>query len=330
MLLAGDIGGTKTDLAIYAPDRGPVKPVAQAEFHSADFPSLEEIARKFLATTNLPVVEGCFAIAGPVIDGCARTTNLPWVVEERHLARELGLRAARLLNDLEATAVAVPVLDATSFHALNDGTPVTGGTIAVIAPGTGLGEAFLTWEDFGYHAHASEGGHADFAPTDQTQVDLLRHMMERFDHVSYEHVCSGLAIPFLYDFLLERGAVAESPEFAARLAAAKDRTPLIVEEGAKLPSSPTVCTRTLQLFTQILGAEAGNLALKVLATGGVYLGGGLPPRMLAVLEQPGFMQAFQGKGRLGEMLARIPVNVILKPAALIGAAAHGLRLYANA
>ena len=161
-------------------------------------------------------------------------------------------------------------------------------------------------------------------------MDLLGYMMRRFDHVSYEHVCSGLAIPFLYDFLLERGGVAQSVEFTEQLAAAEDRTPLIVQEGMKDWDSSSLCAQTLQLFARILGAEAGNLALKVLVTGGVYLAGGLPPRMLPLLEQPAFSEAFQRKGRLADMLARMPIKVIVKPAALIGAAIHGLRLYEGA
>lgn len=327
MLLAGDIGGTKTDLAIFSPESGATEPLVQAEFRSGDYPSLEAIAQKFLAGVSLPIDQACFAVAGPVIDGRVKATNLPWVVEETRIAEELGLSTARVLNDLEATAIAVPVLAPDSFHILNSGESVPGRTLAVIAPGTGLGEAFLTWDGARYRAHASEGGHADFAPTDSVQVDLLRYMMERFDHVSYEHVCAGLAIPYLYEFLRDSGQAPESPEFAQQLGAARDRTPLIVESGVHPSAASSLCVATLDLFVRILGAEAGNLALKVLATGGVYLGGGIPPRVLPALQNESFMQAFRRKGRLGELLGKVPVSVILRPAALIGAATHGLQLY---
>ena len=199
MLLAGDIGGTKTDLAVFSAEKGPRAPLAQARFHSADYPGLEPMAREFLAQVKRSVSHACFGVAGPVVNGRVRLTNLPWLVEETALRQALNVQAARLLNDLEAIANAVPHLVPGDLHTLSAGAPVTGGAIAVIAPGTGLGEAFLTGEATAYHAHASEGAHADFAPSTPAEIELLRFLQGRFGHVSYEHACSGSGIPNLYD-----------------------------------------------------------------------------------------------------------------------------------
>jgi glucokinase len=199
MLLAGDVGGTKTDLAVFSAEKGPRAPLAQARFHSADYAGLEPMAQEFLDQVKLSVTRACFGAPGPVVGGKARLTNLPWLLEETALREALNLQAARLLNDLEAIANAVPHLVPGDLHTLSTGAPVTGGAVAVIAPGTGLGEAFLTWEASGYRAHASEGGHADFAPAGPAEIDLLRYLQERLGHVSWEHVCSGSGIPNLYE-----------------------------------------------------------------------------------------------------------------------------------
>lgn len=326
MLLAGDIGGTKTDLAVFSAEKGPRTPLAQARFHSADYPGLEPMVCAFLAQAKLSVSHACFGVPGPVVGGRARLTNLPWIVEEAALRQTLKLQAARLLNDLEAIANAVPELLPSDLRTLNAGAPVAGGAIAVIAPGTGLGEAFLTWEAIEYHAHASEGGHADFAPTSPEQIELLRYVQGRSGHVSFEHVCSGSGIPNLYDYLQHTGAITASSEVAARLATAEDRTPLILQAALDSEKPCPLCVATLQLFVSILGAEAGNLAVKVLATGGVYLGGGIPPRILSALTDGRFADAFQRKGRLAELLAHVPVHVITSRVALLGAANYVLRL----
>src|SRR5215472_4472540 len=182
MLLAGDIGGTKTDLGIFSNEAGPHAPLARAEVHSADYPSLQALAGEFLAKAPMPVDRACFAVAGPVIDGRAKTTNLPWAMDEDSLAKELNLRSVHLMNDLEAIAEAIPSLRESDVRALNAGRPIPKGAIGVIAPGTGLGESFLTWEGSRYVAHSSEGGHSDFAPTDQRQLRLLEYLLPRLDH----------------------------------------------------------------------------------------------------------------------------------------------------
>lgn len=325
MLLAGDIGGTKTDLAVYSPENGPRTPLAQAEFPSQKYNSLEEIVREFLGQTNLPIDRACFDVAGPVIKGRTKTTNLPWTIDEEQLASELNFKSVRLLNDLEAIARAVPILGPNDLRTLNVGEPARNGGLAVIAPGTGLGEAFLTWHESGYSAHASEGGHADFAPTSPTQIDLLQFLRGRYDHVSFERVCSGMGIANIYDYFRARGH-AESEELAARIAHAEDRTPLIVE-AAQHPTDPSpVCAAALEMFVEILGAEASNLTLKVMATGGVYLGGGIPIRVLPALQRGGFLAAFKRKGRFADLLAKVPIHVITCQAAMIGAASYGLEL----
>jgi glucokinase len=293
---------------------------------SANYPSLEAAVREFLTGREIQVDRGCFAVAGPVLAGTARTTNLPWVLEEGALASALGLEQVTLLNDLEAIARAVPLLEPDDLHVLNRGEAMPGGALAVIAPGTGLGEAYLTWEDANYRAHASEGGHTDFAPNTPLQADLLRAMQQRFDHVSYEMVCSGIGIPHLYGYLRERGEVPESSELASQLATAPDQTRLIFAAGLATPAPDPLSAAAITLFVEILAAEAGNLALKVLATGGVYISGGLALRTLPLLQSEHFAEAFRRKGRFAELLSRLPVRVILAPAALIGAAARGLEL----
>jgi len=326
MLLAGDIGGTKTDLAVFSTETGPRKPLAQAEFPSSKYSSLEEIVREFLTRVSFPIDRACFDVAGPVIGGRVKATNLPWVVEEAKLAQEMDISNVRLINDLEAIALAVPILEPDDLETLNPGEPVNGGSVAVIAPGTGLGQAFLTWDGQRYRAYASEGGHADFAPTNALQIGLLQYLQERFGHVSYERVCSGIGIPSIYEYLRDRAYAPETPALAARLAATTDQTPLIVESAVRPGEPDALGLATIQTFVEVLGAEAGNLALKVLATGGVYLGGGMPLHVLPVLKGGSFLNAFRDKGRFAELLGKMPIHVITCQAALVGAAHYGLEM----
>jgi glucokinase len=326
LLLAGDVGGTKTDLAVYSVEGGPRKPVAQGEFHSASYPSLEAIAKEFLATVDQPIDRACFAVAGPVIAGHAKITNLPWELDETTSSQELGLRSVRLLNDLEAVARAVPIFTPDDVHTLNPGKPAAGGTIAVVAPGTGLGEAFLTWDGSSYRPHPSEGGHADFAPSGPTQIELLQYLQERYEHVSYERVCSGIGIPNIYEYLRDSGFGRESPELAEQVGGGADRTHLILDAALRPTAPCPLCIAAVDIFIAILGAEAGNLALKVFATGGVYLAGGIPLRVLAALDKGGVLEAFQRKGRFADLLADVPIHVIVCRAAIIGAASLGLDL----
>jgi len=324
MLLAGDIGGTKTLLGVYDPETGARQPMAQAEFHSANYPGLEEMVREFLTQINQTVEYACFAVAGPVIGGRAQLTNLPWSVEEATLRRNLGLKGVVLLNDLKAIAYAIPHVQPADLYTINSGKPDPHGAIGVIAPGTGLGEAFLVWNGTKYVACSSEGGHADFAPSDEMQAELWRYLFKRYGHVSYERLCSGRGLPNIYDFLRDTDYAQEPPAFAAELAATPDRTPLILQAAQEDPAAHPLCVATLQIFVAILGAEAGNLALKVLATGGIYLAGGIPKRLLPHLEDGRFMQAFVNKGRFTDLLSDIPVHAVVSRVALMGAALYGL------
>jgi glucokinase len=322
MLLAGDIGGTKSRLAIFADDADPRKPLAEEVLQSGSFSGIEALIRAFLKRTGLSADRACFAIAGPVINGRAAVTNLPWIAEAETIRRQFGFRSVRLLNDLAATARAVPLLEPSELHTLCPGEPAAQGVIAVIAPGTGLGEAFLIREGTRRLENASEGGHADFAPGSALEEDLLRELRKEFDHVSYERVCSGPGIRRIYRFLRDRGPAEEPARLAERLAGAADPVPVNVDVA--LTEKIDLCVRTVRLFCSILGAEAGNLALKTLATGGVYIGGGIAPRLLPLLDEGSFLTAFRRKGRMADLLFRMPVHVILEPrAALIGAADCG-------
>ena len=326
MLLAGDIGGTKTNLAIYDPETGPRDPLAEATLPSTGFPSLEALLHSFISGLDCRITRACFGVAGPVVDGRAMITNLAWVIDEGQLVQALGIPDVYLLNDLESIAYAIPRLERSDLHTVNEGAPDPKGAIAVIAPGTGLGEAFLTWTGDRYCAHPSEGGHADFAPTDVLELGLLRYLWDRYEHVSNERVCSGLGLPNIYTYLKASGYAQEPEWLADRLAQARDATPVIVNNALDENERCELCEATLRTFVSILGAEAGNLVLKTLATGGVYLGGGIPPRILPVLEDPVFMNAFCNKGRFRELMTNIPVHVILNSQApLLGAAAYGLQ-----
>ena len=327
MLLAGDIGATKTNLGIYSPEKGAREPLVESTFPSPKYPSLETLAREFLDTADVTVDSASFGVAGPVIKGQAKTTNLPWVIDEVQLRKKLHLNSVRLLNDLEAIAYGVPIVGPEDLHTLNEGVAILGGTLAIIAPGTGLGEAFLTWNRTRYQAHASEGGHADFGPTSPIELDLLQYLHDKFGHVSYERICSGQGLPNIYAFLKDRGYAVEQDWLAEQLKARDDPTPVIVNAALDKERPCELCIAAIRIFVSVLGAEAGNLALKVLATGGVYLGGGIPPHIIPALEDKDFMESFTGKGRFSELLSRIPVHVIMNPKiALIGAAYYGLEL----
>lgn len=322
LLLAGDIGGTKTTLALYSMAAGPFAPVAQATFPSREFASLEAIVAVFLQDHPAQPRRASFGIAGPVVDGRVQATNLPWVIEEQAFSAWLGA-PVRLLNDLAAIAHAVPNLRAEDVETLNTGTAAPQAPLGVIAPGTGLGEAFLLWTGGAYQPFASEGGHANFAPNTPLGTELLAYLRSRLGHVSYEQVCSGRGLPNLYAFLRDSRRYIEPDWLTAELASAPDATRVIVRAGVE--GRAEIAVAALELFRDILAAEAGNLALRVLATGGVYLGGGLPPRLLDFLKTEAFVRAFTAKGRFSDFLARVPVHVIRNPeAALVGAAYHGL------
>jgi glucokinase len=329
MILAGDIGGTKTTLALFEEAGGDLQPRHEATFPSQEYQSFEQIVAKFLGPTpdrSLRAV--CLGVAGPVMDGRCETTNLPWILDERTLARLTGATRVKLLNDLEAAAYGMLHLRPHDLHVLNQGRqPQRPGNIAVIAAGTGLGEAMLYWDGVHYHPIATEGGHADFAPSTDQEAELLPYLRGKFgDHVSYERVLSGPGLQYIYAFLRDRG-YAHEPSWLADKPASGDPSATITEIG--LAGADPLCVATLDLFTSIYGAEAGNLALKCLALGGVFVGGGIAPKVLPALQQGNFMHAFMAKGRFSDLMASLEVRVALNPqTALVGAARYALRIKA--
>jgi len=323
MILAGDIGGTKTVLALISKDRGVEDPVREQRFPSGKFESLEAVVSEFLEGSDVLPEAASFGVAGPVVNGEAHITNLPWTIRADRLGQTFGIPKVNLLNDLQAIATAIPHLSADEVHTISDGQRDPTGTIGVIAPGTGLGEAFMVWTGERYLACPTEGGHASFGPVTHEQVKLLAFLEPRFGHVSFERVCSGSGIQNLYDYVRSEHRYEEPEWLRQELAAAKDRTPIIVDAALELKTE--ICIATLDLFVRILGGVVGNMALRVFATGGLYLGGGIPPRILSRLEKPDFLEAIRAKGRFRGWISRIPLNVILDPrVALHGAAWDGL------
>ena len=328
MLLAGDIGGTKTILALYEEVSGATSPLCEQTYPSGRYDSLEAVVREFLqARAEQPEIDrAVFGVAGPVVAGRATLPNLPWVIEAAKLREQFGLRQVTMINDLEAIGHAVTALAGGDLETIKSGRAEPRGNIAVLAPGTGLGETFLSWNGSRYTAHPSEAGHGDFAPVNEIQMGLLEYLLERFDHVSYERVCSGTGIPNIYAYVKDSG-LAEEPEWLAEdLARAKD--PNVVIIGAAMRSKPDcrICTLTVETFVSILAAEAGNMVLRHMATGGLYLGGGIPRRILPFLQHPDFRKWFVRKGRLSHLPENAPVQAIMHPeAALVGSASRGLR-----
>jgi glucokinase len=324
MILAGDVGGTKVNLAVFQENAGELEPVRIETFASHEFRSLEEIVTRFLQPEPPGAIgRACFGVAGAIVDNRAHLTNLHWEVQGEALAGVLSSEVY-LLNDMQASAYGMLYLKPGERFVLNAGTePAPRANIAVIAAGTGLGESCLFWDGGRYYPMASEGGHVDFSPRNDIEVDLWSYLHEKFSgHVSWERVLSGPGLFNLYSFLRDRDYYPEPAEFAGRLAAVSDPNPLIAQAG--VARTDALCVAALDLFIDLYGAEAGNLALKCLAVGGVYLAGGIAPKILPALEQgkTRFMQSFTAKGRFGELLQRIPVTVSLNPKAPLWGAAY--------
>jgi glucokinase len=323
--LAGDIGGTKTRLALFSIEAGSCELTEGETFPSQKFSSLEDILQTYLAGKPYKLNGASIGIAGPIIEDRARVTNLSWVVEERILSEALGGIPVILVNDLHAISSAIPHLKSENLETLIPGDPAPKGAKGVIAPGTGLGEGFLLWTEGRYQPYPSEGGHASFGPETPLQLELLNYMDPLFGHVSYERVCSGMGITNLYAFLRDGKGFDEPAWLGEQLAEAEDQTPIIAKTA--LDNKADICTQTMDLFVSILGSEAGNLALKVLATGGIYLAGGIPRRILPLLRGDNFRLAFTDKGRFAKMLCEVPVYLVTHPqAGVFGAACHGLQL----
>ena len=318
MILAGDIGGTNTRLAFLEERDGRLMGVVEETFPSHKYASLEAVLQKFIAAHSFPIACACFGIAGPVRHGRSEATNIPWVVDSGPVARELGLTRVGLINDLEANAWGIAVLGSKEFVVLNQGASDAAGNAAIISAGTGLGEAGLYWDGRRHRPFATEGGHTDFAPRNRLELELLEHLQKQFQRVSYERVVSGPGLLNIYRFLRDSGRGEEPPWLAAQM---RDEDPGAVISQAALSGKSELCAQALDLFVSLYGAEAGNLALKVMATGGVYLGGGIAPKIVQKLKDPAFLNAFSAKGRMRPLLQAMPVRVILNDkTALLGAA----------
>lgn len=354
MILAGDIGGTKTNLALFDWTTERVEPIREDSFHSADYTSLEEIIEEFLTLPpSVPppadaetadesdgdhdasgmrrakaeavrIDAACVGVAGPVIDNHSHTTNLPWVVDGNKIAKQFEIPQVRLLNDLEATAYGVLLLKPDEVVVLNAGTPPKKKqALALIAAGTGLGEAILFWDGRQYHPMPSEGGHADFAPNSDSEIELLRHVRGSYVHVSYERVLSGPGLHAIYEYL--RDTKKNEPTWLAEKIKVGDPAAAIAEAGLK--GEAEIAKQALDLFASIYGAEAGNLALKALTLDGVYVAGGIAPKLLKKLQDGTFMRAFTNKGRYKRLMSTIPVKIVINPkTALLGAASVAAQL----
>jgi glucokinase len=317
LILAGDVGGTTTRLAILRAAAGKLAILAHSAFASRDHGSLAVLVRAFVADAGQRPERACFGIAGPVRAGRVQTPNLPWLVDETELAGILKLEQVSLINDLQANAFGIPLLQDDDFTILNPGQPDPAGTIAVISAGTGLGETITFWDGTVHRPLPSEGGHADFAPRTDLETELLLYLRAEFGRVSYERVLSGPGLINLYRFLRDRRRLPESVAVTAAMAQGDAAAAI---SRAALDGNCPLCVATLTLFVSLFGAEAGNLALRGLATGGVYLGGGIAPKIIPLLQSPSFLLAFTAKGRLSPLLETIPVRVIRnEQTALLGA-----------
>jgi glucokinase len=319
MILAGDVGGTKVDLALFEFVDGNLNTIREKRFPAREYTGLEEIVKEFLAS-DAPAA-ACFGVPGPVRDGRLRLTNLPWTLDSRELSKTLGIQHVFLINDLQANGYGIAELKADQVYLLSEGDVRQIGNRALISAGTGLGEAFMIWDGRDYVPYPSEGGHSDFAPRNEDEIDLLRFLKQKYNgRISFERIVSGQGITNVYEFLREvRGL--EEPGWLAERLQVEDPNAVIAELALKAKSE--ICEKALDMFVSAYGAEAGNLALKVLAVGGLYVGGGIAPKIIEKLKDGTFMKAFTDKGRLSQLLINIPVRVILESrTALLGAAAY--------
>jgi glucokinase len=323
-MLAGDIGGTKTNLGIFS--KGVRRPILKRleTYHSNQYPDIESIVDRFLKNCAIPVQYACFGIAGPVHRGRCTVTNLPWEVRESRIESRFNLRRVQLINDLTATAYAIPYLNRNELHLLKKGKAEKDGNLALVAPGTGLGESIVISENNRYLPVPSEGGHVDFAPGNEKEVGLWRYLKTKYGHVSLERILTGQGLADIHSFLIGADIYRESQRILKRMRGA-DPAMVISEEAIK--GKGRACKAALDMFVSILGGASGNLALTGMTTGGVYLGGGIPPKILPKLKDETFQTAFTDKGRFKGLLERMPVYVILNDkAALLGAAARAFEI----
>jgi glucokinase len=324
IVLAGDVGGTNARLAIVELDGRGARITRDGRYPSRDHPGLTPIVRHFLAKTASRPDRACFGIACPVVGDDCTAPNLPWTINARTLAAEIGIPRTAIINDFVAVGYGIELLGPPDLATLQEGSPTPQGPIALIGAGTGLGQGFLVWEGDHYRVMASEGGHGDFAPSGEVQSGLLRYLSRQFGRVSWERLLSGPGIVNAYRYLL---ASEVAPERTVVRDEMKQEDPAMVISRHGIAKTDCLSDRALDLFCEILGAQAGNLALTVVSTGGVYLAGGIAPRLVERLRSGPFMTAFRNKGRMSDLLSRIPVHVIMNPSvAVLGAAAVAGRM----
>jgi glucokinase len=331
VILAGDIGGTNARLALFDVDGEGMKLVDETSYASGEFAGLEQIVAKFMQAHPGVIQAACFGVAGPVKDGVVHTPNLPWIVRAANLAEELRLASVWLINDLEANAHGTTVLGAAETICINGGSPDPTGNRAVISAGTGLGQAGMCWDGEQHRVFASEGGHCDFAATNDIETELLRYLLQHFEHVSYERVLSGPGLVNIYNFFRDTGHGEEPTWLKEEM---RTSNPAAVISRNALTGKSSLCEQALDLFVSIYGAQTGNLALSLLATGGVYLGGGIAPKIAPKLTSPLFMKAFTAKGRMRPLMESFPVCIVTnEKTALLGAAkvaaSSKVRVHAN-
>lgn len=323
MILAGDIGATRTRLAAFETTGSRLQCVVEKTYPSQQYDGLSTILAGFIKTEGIPVHSACLGVAGPVRGGRSKISNLPWIIDSRELAKQLRLDSAGLLNDLEAYAYGIDALESKDFITLSEGVEDAEGNRAVISAKTGLGMAGLFWDGFRHHPFACEGGHADFAPRNDLEMELLGYLQKKYGRISYERILSGPGIKNIYDFLRDTHKAEEPDWLRQQMDAAPDPPPLISQLA--LEGKAPICDQALSIFVSVFGAETGNSALKFMSTGGVFIGGIIAAKIVPKMKDPVFMQSFLDKGRMGTLLKDMPLKIVLNDdCGIIGAARYTL------
>ena len=321
MILAGDIGATHSRVAAFRPEGNKFPLVVEKVYDSQDYSGLAEIVGDFVRREGIPAQNACFAVAGPVRSGRSKISNLPWTIDSKDIAKQLNLKAVGLINDLEAYAYGLDSLGSKDFVTLYAGSEDAEGNTAVISAGTGLGEAGLLWDGLRQHPFACEGGHCDFAPRNELQIELLKFLLTRHKTISYERVLAGPGIKNIYDFLRDTKRAEEPAWLREQINASKD-PPALISQVALEKKAP-ICEQTMSTFVSIYGAEAGNCALKFMSLGGIFIGGSIAAKNIPLMKGPEFLEAFFDKGRMRPLLESIPVKIVLNDdAGLLGAARY--------
>lgn len=323
MILAGEIGATRTRLAAFETEGNKLQRVIEKIYMSQEHEGLPQIIADFILTEGIPVHSACFGVAGPVRGGRSKISNLPWIIDSRELAKQLKLNFVGLLNDLEAYAYGIDALESKDFVTLSQGIEDAEGNRAVISARTGLGVAGLYWDGYRHHPFACEGGHADFSPRSDLEIELLHYLLKKYGRVSCERILSGPGIKNIYDFLRETGK-AEEPEWLRKQMSEAHDPPALISQLAQ-HNKAAICEQTMSIFVSVYGAETGNCALHFLSTGGIFIGGSIAARNLAKMKDPIFMKSFLDKGRMEPLLKDMPVKIVLNDdSGIIGAARYTL------